>query len=403
MLKKIVFVVFFVIALLLCLGYILLKYSKIPDPFPQNSQSAAWAEEGRYKVAALGFTLRDETRQTQEIHGVVQFLGLPYREFEATVWFPEGRQNEHHPLVVYSHAFMSERGDIHNILQNLSSRGYIVLAANYPLTSKSNGEAMLMADVVNQPADVSFLIDQITNPETEIGKSFSHSIDEAKIGVMGYSLGGLTSTLVAYHPEHLDHRIKAVVSLAGPSAMLGSAFYETNNIPFMMIAGTADEMTPFDDHALVILERIGNSVLVKIDGGSHLGFAGMAAFLRWSNNPDSVACFLMNKKMESLGLKRGKVEKAWYPLIGTTDQGVIYDDTSEACKEGGIETDAINPLRQQMLAKVATASFFESVFNSSPVEQKKAEEFLAHHLAKENSEVHVSGEYIGDCQSEDCL
>ena len=31
--------------------------------------------------------------------------------------------------------------------------------------------------------------------------------------------------------------------------MLGDAFYETNNIPFMMIAGTADEMTP-DQRAL---------------------------------------------------------------------------------------------------------------------------------------------------------
>mgnify|MGYP006970158193 CR=1 FL=1 len=134
-----------------------------------------------------------------------------------------------------------------------------------------------------------------------------------------------------------------------------------------------------------------------------MGFGGMSAFLRWNNNPDSVACFIMNKKMESLGLKRGKVEKAWYPLIGTKDQGVIYDDSSEACKEGGIEMEAINPLKQQMLAKVATASFLESVFNSSPVERKKASEFLTLHLAKENSEVHLSGDYIGSCQSEDCL
>ena len=112
MLKKIVFSVFFVIALLIFLGYILLKYSKIPDPFPQRSQSAVWAAGGSYNVSALGFTLRDETRETQKINDIVQFAGLPYREFEATVWFPEGRKNKHHPLVVYSKAFMSERADI---------------------------------------------------------------------------------------------------------------------------------------------------------------------------------------------------------------------------------------------------------------------------------------------------
>ena len=402
MLKKILLSLIAILVLVLAVGFILLKFSKIPEPFSESSQSAFWSENGKYKVSEIGFNLRDETRATQAHEYFTQFEGLPYRQLETTVWFPQNAEKERHPLIVYSHAFMSERGDIHYILQHLSSRGYIVLAADYPLTSKANGDAILMADVVNQPADINFLINQITNPMTDIGKAFDHLIDENKIGVMGYSLGGLTSTLAAYHPTYLDHRIKAVVSIAGPSAMLGEAFYQNNSVPFMMLAGTSDEMTPYNDHAAIILERINNSVLVKIERGSHMGFAGMAAFFRWANNPDSLACSLMNIKMDSMGITRGAEEKAWYPLLGTTDQGVIYDDPSVACNPDGTKREALNPLRQQMLAKVATVSFFESVFNSSPAEREKAKEFLANSLAKENDDVHVKGKYIASCPPQDC-
>jgi predicted dienelactone hydrolase len=402
MLKKILLALIAFLVLVLAVGFILNKFSKIPAPFLENSQSAFWSENGKYKVSVMDFNLRDETRETQAHEYFTQFEGLPYRQFETTVWFPQSEEKERHPLIIYSHAFMSDRGDIQYILQHLSSRGYIVLAANYPLTNKASGDAILMADVVNQPADINFLINQITNPMTDIGKAFNHLIDENKIGVMGYSLGGLTSALAAYHPTYINHRIKAVVSIAGPSAMLGEAFYHNNSVPFMMVAGTSDQMTPFDDHAAVILKRINNSVLVKIDRGSHMGFAGMATFLRWANNPDSLACSLMNMKMDSMGITRGAAEKAWYPLLGTTDQGVIYNDPSVACNPDDAERKALNPLRQHMLAKVAIVSFFESVFSSSPAEREKAKEFLANGLEKENNDVYVRGKYTASCQPQDC-
>jgi hypothetical protein len=128
----------------------------------------------------------------------------------------------------------------------------------------------------------------------------------------------------------------------------------------------------------------------------------MAAFLRWANNADSLACSLMNMKMDSIGVTRGAEEKAWYPLLGTTDQGVIYDDPSVACNPNGTKREALNPLRQHMLAKVATISFFESVFSNSPAEREKAKEFLANSLAKENDDVYVRGKYIASCRPQDC-
>src|SRR5690606_31636232 len=68
----------------------------------------------------------------------------------------------------------------------------------------------------------------------------------------------------------------------------------------------------------------------------------------------------------------------------------------------GTKREALNPLRHQMLAKAATVSFFESVFNSSPAEREKAKESLANSLAKENDDVHVRGKYTASCPPPHC-
>ena len=54
-------------------------------------------------------------------------------------------------------------------------------------------------------------------------RPFAGGIDRDRIGAMGLSLGGLTTTLVAFHPTLGDPRIRAAVSIAGPSAMAFSA------------------------------------------------------------------------------------------------------------------------------------------------------------------------------------
>lgn len=391
MLKRIVIFIAAIIVLLIVACTLLVKFSKIPAPYSPQTQSYLWSKNGNYTVSTLEFKLRDKSRTTQKIQHPVQFSGLPYRDFETKVWFPKSQEKKRYPLIVYSHGFMSDRNDIDYINQALSSRGFIVLAANYPLTSRSTGDAVFMPDVVNQPDDISFLLNQIINSTTNIGQQFSHLIDTDKIGVMGYSLGGLTSTLAAYHPDKKDGRIKAVVSIAGPSAMLEKAFYQTNRIPFLMIAGTLDHVTPYDDHATVILDRIDNSALITIKGGSHMGFAEFSSYLRWSKNPDTLACSLMNSKMESMGLERhSNAEKGWYPLIGTRDQGVKYDDTSQACKSQSTVKKALNPLKQQTLTKIAVISFFEYVFSHTPEKRQEASMYLFNHLEKENKEIHFN-------------
>ncbi|NQZ87309.1 MAG: hypothetical protein HRT54_06980 [Colwellia sp.] len=95
----------------------------------------------------------------------------------------------------------------------------------------------------------------------------SAHIDENRIGVTGISLGGLTTTLVSYHPTRRDPRIKAAASIAGPSSSFSKTFYENADIPFLMLAADTDALVPYDVHALPVLDRVQRSSLVTITGG----------------------------------------------------------------------------------------------------------------------------------------
>ena len=113
---------------------------------------------------------------------------------------------------------------------------------DYPLTNMNAPGGPLVKDVVNQADDISFLIDQFVSWDTDASNQFYERVDEQRIGVMGLSLGGMTSTLAAFHPRSADLRISAAVSIAGPVFVFGPAFYESRDIPFMMIASPIDAM-----------------------------------------------------------------------------------------------------------------------------------------------------------------
>ena len=69
--------------------------------------------------------------------------------------------------------------------------GYAVAAPAFPRTSDEDAPQSVLAEVVNQPADVSSVVDQLL--ARGIG-------DAGRVGVAGYSLGGETALAVGLHP-----------------------------------------------------------------------------------------------------------------------------------------------------------------------------------------------------------
>ena len=346
-----------------------------PEKPAQGTASRAWLDSREYLVGQTDMIFVDESRPTNENRGVP---GKPERTFPLTIWYPrevEGRL----PLIIYSHGILSNRAELEYAAAHLASLSYIVAAPDYPLTSGGTEGGANALDVVNQPTDISFLIDSLLVwPDDE--RPFAAAPDPERIGLGGYSLGGLTSYLATYHPRWRDPRVRATVAIAGPSAGFTTQFFNNSDARLLSIAGTADALIEYASNGATMLARAPGSSLLVIDGGSHLGFNGIAdPVFRFMDNPDGIACNAVLGVLDD----QSSVD---YSLLGELNDGVDTElDSPEICADMP-PPEAIHPGRQIMITQIALSSFFESVFAEDAMRRQRASEQLSVHLPADFAE-----------------
>ncbi len=365
-----------VVLLLLIVGCATFRESLAPSGPPAGSESARRLATGPHGVAHRDFTFVDETRPTPA-HG--DFSGLPNRTLVTTLWYPKPAGGLH-PLVVYSHGFMSRREGGAYLARHLASHGYVVVAADFPATNGDAPGGPNVEDVVNQPRDVRFLIDSVLALEGD-ALPFDGAIDEARIGVMGLSLGGLTSTLVAFHPALRDPRVRAAISIAGPGEIFSRRFFEAGDVPFLMIAGTADAIVPYEANGPPLLERVPGGALVTLEGGSHVGFVDLAPrFFRFSDNPDAIGCRYLRRNLD---VESDPDPDGPFAALGGSEMGIeLGESAARPCDDDEL-AHAMRPARQHVLTTLAVRAFLESEFGASETSRSAASRYLAHTLARD--------------------
>lgn len=366
------------------------------DAVLQGETSLRWAAPGPLEVASLDLELVDTSRPTAA-HG--SYRGAPARTLKTTVWYPAeprtlealvpgpapvSTRNGPYPLVIYNHGFMSFREEGTYMARQLASHGYVVVAANFPLTNYFAPTAPTITDVVNQPGDVSFLISTILQWHQDKQSAFYGRIDPDKIGVVGLSLGGMTTTLVGFHPTLKDPRVKTIVSMAGPIAMFEPRFFENSTIPFLMIGGSLDVIVPYKAHAARVPEKDPNATLVTLEGGTHVNFADIAELLfRWSNNPEPQGCAQLTKNLH-------RDDDFLGPLGGEAIGITALTDEALPCQTKEYPR-ALRPAFQHDLTRLVVHAWMDSLFGKTEAERMKARQFLQETLPHENPQVKVSG------------
>jgi len=320
-------------------------------------------------------TLIDTPRQTPARLEVAE---LPSRTLKVRVWFNENAKNA--PLIVYSHGFGGNRDDLSYATELLAARGYVVVALDFPSTNTYVSGGPLLEDVVNQPGDVRFVLDQVLTFNRDAKHPLFGRIDEARIGAMGLSLGGMTTQLLAFDPLRRDERIKAAVSIAGLRSMLTPAFYETRSLPFLEIGATDDNVVRFADNAALVPRDIAGSRLISLSHGTHAAFANVFRYLRFLGSPDDVACSFIKKNTSNRGER-----KRWSEVLGEAP-GLVQDDIAHVC-EPQTATHFMDPREQHRLTALAVASFFDSVFFADETVRREADEYLREGFAREFSDV----------------
>jgi predicted dienelactone hydrolase len=157
---------------------------------------------------------------------------------------------------------------------HLASHGYVVISADYPLTYTNAPGGPRVGDALNQPADVSFLIDSVLGLSRQAGHQLEGAINEEAIGLTGHSLGGLTTLLATFGPLR-DPRVKAALSISAPACLVGAATYDTPAVPLLVMSGTADGVVSWQSARAAYAMAHPPKYLLAVLGASHLRFADL--------------------------------------------------------------------------------------------------------------------------------
>jgi len=380
---------YLLVALAIAVGGLAIAWNlSEPPPLPATSPGAALLAPGPWKSGFREYELVDASRRT-DANG--DFPGAPERRLRARVWYPaagDGKQVAEgpFPLIAYSHGFSGDSSEPTYLAQYLASHGYVIIAADFPLTNYGAPGGPSVYDVVNQPGDVSFLIDTMLAWSADAAGDWTGRIDPARIGIAGLSLGGMTTELTAFHPRLHDPRVKVAVSIAGPLQLFGRAFFAASDVPFMMVAGDIDAMVPYQDNGRPVLDRVNNAWLVTVPGGSHTGFANQASALRWMDNADAIGCYFVRGKTPKSGDTKDGTDL--YELLGSEQEGVLRNMKNELCLMDPLPP-AMSPLEQHRITMLAVRSFLESVLNHDAAQQARFRDYLQTGLARDFDGVSV--------------
>lgn len=362
--------------LLLALAlWLLLTFGLQPEPFPEGSDSLARLAPGPLAVTRAAIDLVDPSRRTPRNR---DFPGADTRRLKGAAWYPDA--GGPYPLVVHVHGFTSNHRNGAYLARHLASHGYVVVAVDHPLTRMLAPGDPNARDVINQPGDVSFLIDTLSTRPGEIDPALQGRVDGDRIAVMGISLGGLTATLAGYHPQLGDERIDAVVSIAGPTAFLAPAFFESRSLPFLMLAGDADALVPWKANARSVPERIPGAQLLTLADGSHTGFAGGTALLRWMRNTDAAGCWSVKRNLDL------EDDASWSSLLNVVEAGVEDGVELDICSDDTLPP-TMHVLRQQRITQVAVRAFLDSVLQADSAVRSAATRYLRESLPRELPDV----------------
>lgn len=187
----------------------------------------------------------------------VRFPGRPPqpRPLETVIWYPAiGRPSGSYvadarpakvagpfPLIVFGHGYDSSPAVYARLLQAWARAGYVVAAPVFPLSNADAPGGPDEADIVNQPADMSFVISRIV-AESDAGQGLlSGLVDGDEVAVSGQSDGAATALATAYDSRYLDRRVNAAVILSGAEVMHG-AYFRAADPPLLATQGTADRI-----------------------------------------------------------------------------------------------------------------------------------------------------------------
>jgi fermentation-respiration switch protein FrsA (DUF1100 family) len=224
-----------------------------------TTRTRASGRNGPFAVGLRTETFVDASRPTPA-HGNV--AAAPTRTLETIIEYPatgtalgadpvEGAKplSGRFPVIVYVHGFGAHADNPY--LRPWAEAGFIAVAPKFPLTNTDTPGGPVITDAVNEPADVSFVVSQLSHlPAADA--DVQHIIDNRSFAVFGESLGAGVALAIGYNSAVQDPRVRAVAALSGgcnsctPTPFDPPGTYFTGpSVPLLLVHGTADPALPY--------------------------------------------------------------------------------------------------------------------------------------------------------------
>lgn len=157
---------------------------------------------------------------------------------------PAARVDGPFPLVVFGHGFDVAPARYARLLQSWAHAGYVVASPTFPGENPAAPGGPNESDLLNEPADVRFVISRMLALSARSGPLFD-LIDPSRVAVAGHSDGGDTALAVAYDPRFRDPRVAAAIVLSGAEIPPEGEFaFPASGPPLLAAQGTADTVNP---------------------------------------------------------------------------------------------------------------------------------------------------------------
>jgi dienelactone hydrolase len=211
---------------------------------------------------------RDRTRPTVDPSGTRSSRD---RVLVSEVYLPPGRGRA--PLIVFAHGNAGHPRKLSQLLTAWARAGYVVVAPAFPLTNDGRDEPSILGDYVNQPADVSFVIDEVLRRTERERSVLYRRVDRQHVGLAGHSLGGVTALGVTFNTCCRDDRIDALVIMDGRLAPFpdgrrpGRDVFRT--VPLLLIHLVHDPVVSFQNAEDVFAAARPPKYLMALEQGVH--------------------------------------------------------------------------------------------------------------------------------------
>jgi dienelactone hydrolase len=176
-----------------------------------------------------------------------------------------------YPLVVLSHGLTGHPDEYTETVLMWASDGFVVASGAFPLTNREvPGARENVGDVVNQPGDVSFVIDEVLAANDDPASPLHGVVDPEAIGVVGHSLGGATTWAVSFNTATRDERIDSTVIFAGLTMPMPEGEYEFGSgLPLLVLHGDEDDLVADLDLA-AYEQAVSPKWFVTLRGAEHV-------------------------------------------------------------------------------------------------------------------------------------